>query len=68
VERLSELLAPHVQFSYTAWDRIVLNGYLERLLRPENLVHFFREVVGVPCVTPEVLLSRTPPYRAWVAR
>jgi len=68
VERLSELLGSHVQFSYTAWDRIVLNGYLERLQRPENIVHFFREVVGVPCVTPEVLLSRTAPYRAWVAR
>jgi len=68
VERLSELLGPHVQFRCTAWDRIVLNGYLQRLQRPENLVHFFREVVGVPCVTPEVLLSRTPPYRATQAR
>jgi hypothetical protein len=68
VDRLSEVLGHHVQFAYTAWDRIVLNGYLERLQRPENLVHFFREVVGAPAVTPEVLLSRTKPYRAWVAR
>jgi hypothetical protein len=68
VDRLSELLGHHVQFGYTAWDRIVLNGYLDRLQRPENVVHFFREVVGVPCVTPEVLMSRTAPYRAWVAR
>ena len=68
MDRLSELLGHHVQFSYTAWDRIVLNGYLDRLQRPENLVHFFREVVGVPCITPEVLMSRTAPYRAWVAR
>jgi len=68
VDRLSELLGHHVQFSYTAWDRIVLNGYLDRLQRPENIVHFFREVVGVPSVTPEVLLSRTAPYRAWVTR
>jgi hypothetical protein len=68
VDRLSELLGHHVQFSYTAWDRIVLNGYLDRLQRPENIVHFFREVVGVPCITPEVLMSRTAPYRAWVMR
>jgi hypothetical protein len=68
VDRLSELLGQHVQFTYTAWDRIVLNGYLERLQRPENLVHFFREVVGAPAVTPEVLMSRTKPYRAGVAR
>ena len=68
MDRLSELLGHHVQFRYTAWDRIVLNGYLERLQRPENIVHFFREVVGEPCVTPEVLMSRTAPYRAWVNR
>lgn len=68
MDRLSELLGHHVQFRYTAWDRIVLNGYLDRLQRPENVVHFFREVVGVPSVTPEVLMSRTAPYRAWVAR
>jgi hypothetical protein len=68
VDRLSELLGRLVQFSYTAWDRIVLNGYIDRLQRPENIVHFFREVVGAPSVTPEVLMSRTAPYRAWVAR
>jgi hypothetical protein len=68
MERLSDLLGQHVQFAYTAWDRIVLNGYLDRLQRPENVVYFFREVVGAPCVTPEVLMSRTAPYRAWVTR
>jgi hypothetical protein len=68
VDRLSELLGHHVQFSYTAWDRIVLNGYLDRLQRPENISYFFREIVGVPAVTPEVLMSRTAPYRAWVTR
>src|SRR5437762_13930201 len=68
VDQLSALLGRHVQFTYTAWDRIVLCGYLERLQRPENLVYFFREVVGVPSVTPEVLMSRTAPYRAWVGQ
>jgi hypothetical protein len=29
-----------VQFVYACWDRIVLNGYLERLQRPGYLVHF----------------------------
>ncbi len=68
MDRLSEVLGRHVQFRYTAWDRIVLSGYIERLQRPENISYFFREVVGVPSVTPEVLLSRTAPYRAWVQR
>jgi hypothetical protein len=68
MDRLSDLLGHAVQFSYTAWDRMVLNGYLDRLQRPENISYFFREVVGVPAVTPEVLMSRTAPYRAWVTR
>jgi hypothetical protein len=68
VDRLTELLGRHVRFAYTAWDCIVLNGYLDRLQRPENISHFFREVVGAPSVTPEVLMSRTAPYRAWVGR
>jgi hypothetical protein len=66
VDRLSELLGHHVQFTYSAWDRIVLNGYLERLQAPKNIVYFFRQVVGVPSVTPEVLASRTEAYRAWM--
>ena len=45
MDRLSELLGHHVQFADTAWDRIVLNGYLDRLQRPENVVYFFRAVV-----------------------
>jgi hypothetical protein len=65
---VSELLGRHVQISYTAWDRIVLNGYLDRLQRPENIGYFFREVVEVPAVTPEGLMSRTAPYRTWVTR
>jgi hypothetical protein len=66
VDRLSELLGSHVQFSYTAWDRIVLNGYIERLQRPANLAYFFHDVAGIPCITPDVLLNRTRVYRAWV--
>ena len=66
MDRLSELLGSHVQFAYTAWDRIVLNGYIERLQRPANLAYFFHDVAGIPCITPDVLLSRTRAYRAWV--
>ena len=67
MDRLSELLGSHVQCSSTCWDRIVLNGDLDRLQRPENVVYVFREVVGAPSVTPEVLASRTGPYRAWLS-
>ncbi len=55
MERLLELLGPAVQFIYTCWDRIVLNGYIERLQRPENLIYFFHDVVGIACIEPAVL-------------
>ncbi len=68
MDRLSELLGHAVQFVYTCWDRIVLNGYIERLQRPENLVYFFHDVVGVACIEPAVLEQRTNAYKAWVRR
>ncbi len=68
MDRLSELLGQAVQFAYTCWDRIVLNGYLERLQRPENLVYFFHDIVGVACIEPAVLEQRTNAYKAWVRR
>jgi hypothetical protein len=68
VDRLLELLGPAVQWVYTCWDRIVVNGYLERLQRPENLVHFFHEVAGIACIEPAVLEQRTNAYKTWVRR
>ena len=68
MERLLELLGPAVQFAYTCWDRIVLHGYIERLQRPENLVYFLRNVVGVDCIEPAVLEQRSNAYKAWVRR
>jgi hypothetical protein len=66
VDRLSEVLGERVQCRYTCLDRIVLHGYLTGLQRPEQLVYFFHDVVGVDCIEPKVLLGRTTAYRAWV--
>src|SRR3954447_1759356 len=68
MERLLELLGIAVQFAYTYWDRIVVSGYIERLQRPENLIYFFHDVVGVDAVEPTVLEQRTHAYKAWVRR
>ena len=38
-------------FVYHCFDRIVIHGYLGGLSRPEQAVHFFRQVVGVAAVT-----------------
>src|SRR2546423_15624566 len=68
VDQLLALLGQAVQFAYTCWDRIVLNGYIERLQRPENLIYFFHDVVGIACIEPAVLEQRTTAYKAWVRR
>jgi hypothetical protein len=51
---------------YHCFDRIVINGYLNGLSRPEQVVHFVREVLGIPVVSKEVLSQRTNDYRNWV--
>src|SRR5262245_10857341 len=68
MERLSAVLGQAVQFIYTCWDRIVLSGYIERLQRPENLIYFFHEVVGIDTIEPATLEQRTNAYKAWLRR
>jgi hypothetical protein len=68
VDRLLELLGQAVQFAYTCWDRMVLSGYIERLQRPENLIWFFHDIVGLEAIDPAVLEQRTNAYQAWVRR
>jgi hypothetical protein len=53
-------------FVYHCFDRIVIHGYLSGLSRPEQVVHFFRQVVGVAAVDKEVLSRRTADYQTWV--
>ena len=51
---------------YHCFDRIVIQGYLPLLTRPEHIVHFFRDVHGVYPITKEVLRKRTDEYNRWV--
>ena len=44
----------------------MLRGYYPRLQRPENVVHFFRDVCGDARITPAVLARRTSSYRRWL--
>ena len=53
-------------FVYHCFDRIVIHGYLSGLSRPEQVVHFVRQVLGIPVVSKEVLRQRTDDYRNWV--
>jgi hypothetical protein len=51
---------------YHCFDRIVILGHLPLLTRPENMVHFFRDVHGIRAITKEVLRARTDDYNRWV--
>jgi hypothetical protein len=53
-------------FIYHCFDRIVISGYLSGLSRPEQVVYFFRQVLGIAVVSKEVLSQRTNDYRNWV--
>ena len=53
-------------FVYHCFDRIVINGYLSNLSRPEQVVYFVRQVLGIPIVSKEVLSKRTEEYKGWV--
>jgi hypothetical protein len=53
-------------FVYHCFDRIVIHGYLSGLSRPEQVVYFFRQVVGVAAVEKSTLSQRTNDYQNWV--
>jgi len=66
MELFTQLFGDLLAFVYHCFDRIVIHGYLSGLSRPEQVVHFFRNVVGVATVSKEVLSQRTADYQAWV--
>jgi hypothetical protein len=66
MELFIKLFGHLLAFAYHCFDRIVIHGYLCGLSRPEQVVHFFRQVVGVPVITKEILSQRTSDYQSWV--
>jgi hypothetical protein len=66
METFNKLFGSLLVFVYHCFDRIVIHGYLSGLSRPEQVVYFFRQVVGEPVVTKELLSKRTDDYRQWV--
>src|SRR6266436_1552099 len=66
METFAKLFECFLVFVYPCFDRIVIQGYLPLLTRPEHIVHFFRDVHGLYPITPQVLAQRTGEYRGWV--
>ena len=57
MELFTQLFGDLLALVYHCFDRIVIYGYLSGLSRPEQVVHFFRQV---PVMDKEVLSRRTP--------
>jgi hypothetical protein len=66
MEQFTKLFGGLLAFVYHCFDRIVIRAHLPLLTRPENIVHFFRDLHGVAAITKEVLRQRTTEYNQWV--
>jgi len=66
MEEFIQLFGNLLAFVYHCFDRIVVHGYLSGLSRPEQVVYFVRQVLGLPVVSKEVLRQRTRDYQNWV--
>ena len=66
MDLFTQLFGGLLAFVYHCFDRTVIYGYLSGLSRPERVVNFFHQVVGVPVVSREILSQRTADYQNWV--
>src|SRR6266852_5061745 len=66
MDTFSKLFGSLLALVYHCFARIVIQGYLPLLTRPEHIVHFFRDVHGIYPITKEALRQRTTEYRQWV--
>ena len=66
METFAKLFGSLLAFVYHCFDRIVIQGYLPLLTRPEHIVHFFRDVHGCYPITKQALAKRTDEYQRWV--
>ena len=66
METMRKLFGSLLVFVYHCFDRVVIQGYLPLLTRPQHIVHFFRDVQGIYPITKPALEKRTRDYQQWV--
>ena len=66
MESFIKLFGSLLALVYHCFDRLVILGHIPLLTRPENIVHFFRDVHQSGAITKEVLRRRTDDYNHWV--
>jgi hypothetical protein len=65
METFGKLFASLLRLVYHCFDRVVIQGYLPLLTRPEHIVYFFRDVHGIYPITKQALRQRTQDYQHW---
>jgi len=58
MQLLLKLFGSWMQFFYFSFDRVVLHGHLTFFQLEGNVVAFFRNLLGVPVLSKEVLGKR----------
>ncbi len=66
METFCKLFGSLLAMVYHCFDRIVIQGYLPLLTRPEHIVHFCRDVHSIYPITKEALAKRTNQDQQWV--
>ena len=61
MKSFAKLFGSLLLFVYHCFDRVIIHGYLSGLSRPKQVVFFFRQMVGVPALSKEVLSQRISP-------
>ena len=59
METFAKLFGSLLVFMYHCFDRIVILGHIPLLTRPENIVHFFRDLHHAGAITQDLLRKRT---------
>ena len=59
MELFTRLFGDLLTLVYHCFDRIVIHGYLSGLSRPEHVVYFVRQVLGIPVVSKEPTIPVT---------
>src|SRR6516225_4015429 len=66
METFARLFGSLLALVYHCFDRIVILSHLPLLTRPQNIVHFFRDIHQIKTISKEVLRQRTDDYHRWV--
>jgi len=66
MEQFKNIFKNLIRFTYSCFDRIVINGYIVNLLKETDIIYFFKGLKQVKEIDKETLTQRTREYNYWV--